>query len=279
MIRFLVDTSSDYLPEEMKEKNVEFVPLQLSVGERNYLDGVDLSREEFYRILTERKEFPKTSQPAVAAFEEIFQEVKRKGDDMICILIASVLSGTFQSALMAREMTGYDRIYLIDSMSATYALKILTDHGCKMREEGKSAGEIVEALNALKRRIHIEFIVDTLEYLYRGGRLSRTAAAVGTLANIKPVLTLDGSGAVVVEEKCLGLSRAGRAIVHKLRRVRPDAEFPLYTLFSYGTENTENLEKMLRQEGIPVTDRLQIGAAIGSHIGPGAAGLIYVAEE
>ena len=278
MIRFLVDTGSDYLPGEIREKKIEFVPLQICIGERNYLDGVELDRAEFYRMLMEKGGFPKTSQPSVAAFEEIFKDVKKKGDEMICILISSTLSGTYQSALMAKEMVDYDKIYLLDSMSATYAIKILTDYGCRLREEKKSAREILEALETLKQKIHIEFIVDTLEYLYRGGRLSKTATTIGTLANIKPVLTLDASGIIKVEEKSLGLSRAYKAIVHKLQRVHPDTGFPVYTLCSYGTENTENLEKALKQAEIPITGRLQIGAAVGTHIGPGAAGVIYVAK-
>lgn len=279
MIRFLVDTSSDYLPEEMKEKNIEFVPLQVLIGEKNYLDGIDLSREEFFKLLTEGEVFPKTSQPSVVAFQEIFEDVKKKGDEMICLPISSTLSGTFQSALMAKEMVDYEKIYLVDSLNATYAIKILVDHACKMREDGKSAEEIVEALEALKKRIRIEFVVDTLEYLYRGGRLSKAAATLGTLANIKPVLGMDGEGIIKVEEKCLGLPRAYKAIIHKLQRVRPDTAFPIYTLYSYGTENTENLEKALNQAEIPITERLQIGASIGTHIGPRAAGVIYVAEE
>lgn len=279
MIRFLVDTGSDYLPKEMEEKGIEFVPLQVLIGEKNYLDGVDLNRDEFYRLLLEGEVFPKTSQPSVVAFQDIFEDVKRKGDEMICIPISSTLSGTFQSALMAKEMVDYEKIYLVDSMTATYAIKILTDHACKMREEGKPTSEIVQMLEALKKRIHIEFVVDTLEYLYRGGRLSKAAATLGTLANIKPVLGLDGEGIIKVEEKCLGLPRAYKAIIHKLQRVRPDTAFPIYTLCSYGTENTENLEKALRQAEIPVTERLQIGASIGTHIGPGAAGVIYIEEE
>lgn len=279
MIRFLVDTSSDYLPEEMKEKNIEFVPLQVLIGEKNYLDGVDLSREEFFKLLTEGEVFPKTSQPSVVAFQEIFEDVKKKGDEMICLPISSTLSGTFQSALMAKEMVDYEKIHLVDSLNATYAIKILVDHACKMRGDGKSAEEIVEALESLKKRIRIEFVVDTLEYLYRGGRLSKAAATLGTLANIKPVLGMDGEGIIKVEEKCLGLPRAYKAIIHKLQRVRPDTAFPIYTLYSYGTENTENLEKALNQAEIPITERLQIGASIGTHIGPRAAGVIYVAEE
>lgn len=279
MIRLLVDTGSDYLPEEMKVKNIEFVPLQVLIGDKNFLDGVDLSREEFFRLLTGGEVFPKTSQPSVVSFQEIFEDVKKKGDEMICILISSTLSGTLQSALMAKEMVDYKNIYLVDSMTATYAIKILTDHACKMREEGRYAREIVEALEALKKRIHIEFVVDTLEYLYRGGRLSRAAATLGTLANIKPVLGLDGEGIIKVEEKCLGLPRAYKAIIHNLQRVRPDTAFPVYTLYSYGTENTENLEKMLWQAEIPITERLQIGASIGTHIGPGAAGIVYIVEE
>jgi DegV family protein with EDD domain len=279
MLRILVDTGADYRKEELQEREMEFVPLQVLIGEKNYKDGIDLEREEFYKILTAGEVFPKTSQPSTMDFLEIFEDVKNKGDEMICILISSELSGTYQTAVMAKNMLEYEGIYLIDSNTATCAIRQLADYACDLRALKKSASEIVEAVENLKSRLRIFFLVDTLEYLYRGGRLSKTAATIGRLANIKPVLSLGRDGKVNIQEKCLGLSRAYKAIINHVKAERPDRNFPIYSLYSYGTENTEALEKGMNLEGYPVDERLQIGASIGTHIGPEAAAVVYVKEE
>ena len=120
MIRILVDSASDYTVAETKRKNLELVPISFVIGEQTYTDGYDLSRDGFYELLRESGNFPTTSQPSPQSFLEIFADVKEKGDELICILLSSALSGTYQSAVLAKNMVEYDSIYLIDSLSATY---------------------------------------------------------------------------------------------------------------------------------------------------------------
>ena len=278
MIRLVVDSSADFLAEELKEKNIELVPLNIALAGETYQDGVTLERNQFYEILTGQEDFPKTSQPSPESFLTIFEDAKETGDDVICILLSSGLSGTCQSAHLAKNMAEYDNIYIVDSLSATFGIKILADCANNMRNAGASAEEIAATLEDLKTRIRIFAGVDTLEFLCRGGRVSRTSAAIGDLANIKPIITVTEEGKVTVAGKCLGKNKAIRFITDKLAEIPADTNFPLYTIYTCGEDNTEKLEAKLEKAGTSSTERLQIGATIGAHVGPGAFGIIYIAQ-
>lgn len=279
MIRILVDAASDYPAEELKGKNIDLIPIRVTIGDTTYLDGVDLNRNDFYRLLEETGEFPKTSQPSPQEFLDIFEEVKEKGDELVCILLSSALSGTFQSAMLAKEMAGYDGIYLVDSLSATYTIKVMADYACRLRGEGISAGEIAERLDAIKARVRVLAALDTLEYLSRGGRLSKTAAAIGDMANIKPIITITREGKVGILGKSLGKNKAICAIKKQLQELSIDDSFPVYSIYSFGTDNCAKFEEKLEQEGYHTGRRMQIGPTIGSHIGPEAFGIIFVTKD
>lgn len=279
MIRILVDSASDYTAEEIKEKNMELVPISITVGGTSYADGCDLGRDEFYELLQETGAFPQTSQPSPQAFLDIFEDVKKKGDDLICILLSSALSGTYQSAVLAKSMVEYDRIYLIDSLSATYTIKIMADYADTLLKKGTPAKEVVKELEHLKSRVKVIAALDTLEYLGRGGRISKTAAAIGDLANIKPIVTITKEGTVDILGKCLGKNKAIHTILNELREIKADPDFPLYSIYTYGTENCRVFEKKLLEADYPIHARLQIGSTIGAHVGPGAFGIIFVSRN
>ena len=279
MIKILVDSSADFTPEELAARNIVAVPLGVTIGGRDYQDGVDLTRDRFYELLTSTAEFPKTSMPSPAAFAGHFEQAKEAGDQIICILVSSALSGTHQCALTAREMVAYDGIYIIDSLMTAAGMRIMADHALQLISQGVDAREIADRLESLKGRIHIFAALDTLEYLYKGGRLSRAAAAVGTIANLKPIATLNESGSVVVAKKSLSRAKARGDLLDILRSKNIDPDFPVYSIYTYGTENVEYLEEQLAAAGIPFTARTQIGPAIGSHVGPGVYGLFYVEKE
>lgn len=188
MIRVLVDSSSDYMQAEAQKNNLEFVPLTVMINDVTYKSGVELTHDEFYEKLIDGKEFPKTAQPSPQDFLTIFEDAKEKGDDVICILLSSALSGTCQSAHLAKNMADYDNIYIIDSLSAIAGMRIMAEYAVKLSSEGMPASEIAEKIEAIKSKVKIIAGVDTLEYLCRGGRLSRTAATIGELADRKSVV-------------------------------------------------------------------------------------------
>ena len=207
MIRILVDTSSDYTVEEVRAKGMELAPLHITIGEADYRDGYDLSKDKFYELLTEGEELPKTSQPTPQDFVDIFEDVEEKGDELICILLSSRLSGTFQSATLAKNIVDYDHIHLVDSLGATHMIRLMADHAQDLINEGKNAEEIVAALEEMKSKIKVLAVVDTLEYLCKGGRVSKATAAIGEMAKVKPMITVV-EGEVAVIGKSLGKNKA-----------------------------------------------------------------------
>lgn len=279
MIRILVDTSADLTAEELKELNIEFVPITVTINGENYRDGIDITKDEFYNLLTSTEEFPMTAQPSPQDFVDVFEAAKDNGDSLIYMSLSSGLSGTFQSATLAKNIVDYDEIYLVDTLSATHAIHILAQYACKLRDENMAAADIVEKLEAIKSRITILAGLDTLEYLYKGGRLNKATAAIGELANLKPIITVTQDGKIGVPGKCLGRNKALQTLVKMITEKGIDTSFPVYSIYSYGTENTEKLKEKLEKEGVDVTKQLQIGATIGAHIGPGAFGLIFVAKQ
>ncbi len=276
MIRILVDSSADFELHELEGKNMEFVPITVNFDEKDYRDGIDLNKNQLYEMLTGSGLFPKTSQPSPAEFADIFKDAKEKGDAIVCILLSSALSGTCQSAHLAKDMVNYNEIYIVDSLNAAVGIRIMVEYALKLREEGISAKEIAAKVESLKSRVKIMAGVDTLEFLCRGGRLSRTVATIGELANLKPIVYLSQEGKVEVLGKCLGRVKAGGFLLKKLKEYQIDTSFPLYTLYSYGTENIEKLEEKLEKADYKVADRKQIGATIGAHVGPGAFGFAFV---
>lgn len=276
MIKFLVDSAADYPSDELYQKGIALCPMSISIGEESYIEGQNLARDQFYELLETSEAFPKTSQPSPQAFAEIFEEVKKTGDELICVLISSSLSGTYQSAMIAKDIVEYENIHIIDSHTATCCIKVLADYGLQLRDEGKNAQEIVMAMEELKHKIKVVAMVDTLEYLSRGGRLSKTAATVGEIAKIKPVITLSNDGNIEVIGKCIGKIKAMNFILKHLKKSVIDTDFPIYSIYTHGIENAEKFEGKLIEQNYRLKNRLQIGATIGTHVGGGAFGLIYV---
>lgn len=276
MIKILVDSSSEYIMEEIKANQMELIPIGISLGEKAYMDGIDLDRSQFYELLIGSKEFPKTSQPSPQAFLDIFKDAKQKGDSLVCILLSSALSGTFQSAVLAKNMADYDEIYLIDSRSAAVPIKVMAQYACRLRDEGLSAKEIAEKVEEIKPKVRLLAALDTLEYLAKGGRLNRGVAAIGDMANIKPIITLSEDGEVKVLGKTLGRNKAIHHLLQHLAEFEVDTQFPIYTIYTYGTDNCSKFEEHLTEKNYAIGQRMQIGPTIGTHIGPEAFGMVFV---
>ena len=275
MIRIVVDSSSDMFSNEV----VSVVPLQVNLDNTDYLDGVNLTRDSFYDMLANTTSFPKTSQPSPQTIVDVFEDAKAKGDSCIAIMLSGGLSGTYQSAVLAKQIVDYDKIYVIDSKTTSYGIKILVDFALTLEKEGKTVEEIVEKLEKLKKRITIYAGPDTLEYLSRGGRLSKAAEVIGNMVNIKPIINLDEEGKIQVPSKCLGVVKAIRYMVDKVLKDEVDTNHGFYTAYTSGIENVEKLEKKLAKEGVEVQGRAQVGPTIGSHLGPNAYAMIFVRKK
>ncbi len=275
MIKLLVDSASDC----KKEDGIFdlFIPIAINIDGKEYLDGVDINNDMFYEMLLKTKNFPHTSQPSTQDFVDIFESVKADGDELIYLAISSELSGTYQSATIAKSMVGYEGIHIIDTLGATHMISLLAGYAKQLITEGFSAEAIVNNCEALKGRIRVVAGVETLEYLRRGGRLSNASAIVGTLANIKPIVTVI-DGKVESIGKCIGRPKAMQFLVDKVKSFDVDENFPMYSLYTYGEENCQVLEDKLTDEGYSITKRLQVGSTIGTHVGPNIYGILFVSK-
>jgi len=277
-IRIITDSSADYNLREIEEKGITLIPLNVSFGDDCFEDRINITTEEFYKRLTEGNVFPKTSQPSPAVFLEHFKKAKEKGDEVIAILISGELSGTLQSAQIAKDMCAYDGIHIIDSKLVTAGLKLLVDKAAAMRDEGYGVQDIIDCIESLKKRVRIMAAVDTLEYLYKGGRLTMLQAGLGTVAGIKPIIIADAQGRVAVYKKARGKAKALQCLISEINESKRDESYPLYFLYSGENDNCLDLMDRLQEEGISldISSLTSIGPAIGAHVGSGAFGVAYV---
>ena len=281
MIRIITDSAADFEPRELEKLNITCIPLSVRFGDREYQENVDLSKGRFYELLLGSGEPSKTSQAAPQILLDLFEDAAAAGDDAIYFTLSSALSGTYQSAVMAKNLTDSPLCHVVDSLNATGGQRMILEYAAKLREEGKTATEIVAAAEALRSRITLFACIDTLEYLYKGGRISQTAYKLGTLANIKPIITVEPDGSIGIPAKAMGM-RKGMDYLCKQAESRPaDPDFPFYVMYTNNRSVAETLAAKLEAAGIAVPDDriIQVGAAIGSHIGPDACGLVYVAAK
>ena len=281
MLRIITDSAADFEPAEMTGLGVECIPLGVSFGEKEYQENENLSKEKFFQLLQSSPVFPRTSHPGPYVYERIMRETKEAGDTAVIFTISSAISGTHQTALMALEETGAaDCCRVVDARTATGGQRMLVEQAVRMRGEGKSFHEIADAAEALRGRTRIFACIDTLEYLYRGGRIPKAAYTIGTAANIKPIITVAEDGSVQVIAKMLGMHRGMNYVLKRYRADPPDPAYPLYFMYTENPENGRKLMEYMNRNGESFVDNriIPVGAAIGSHVGPGACGLIYVAK-
>lgn len=276
-IRIITDSSADLTAADAQRLGVEIVSMSIQFGERSYLDGVNLEKAQFYQLLAEGKDSPSTAQPTPADFLKPMEAARAAGDEVVVITLSSVLSGTYQSAVIAKDMCSYGPIYVVDSLSATAGVHIMVEYACKLREQGVSAQEIAEKVAQLKGRIRIFAVIDTLEYLRRGGRLSNLQAGIGTVTKLKPVISVR-EGAVSVVGKAFGTAAATKQLLKFLAEHPIDDTFPTFALYSDDKSRVDEfLPKLQEVEALPEDLRFcSIGPTIGTHIGPGAVGMAYI---
>ena len=281
-IKIICDSASDMTREMAQKWNVTVLPIKTIFGETEYLDGVTMTHEEFFEKLVETDELPTTSQIAPYEYEEAFKEIVENGDTAICITLSSKLSGCHQSAHIAAADYP-DQIYIVDSENVCVGEQILVQRAVQLRDEGKEAKEIVEILNKEKKNIRLIALLDTLEYLKKGGRISSATALAGTLLSIKPVIGIE-NGEVVMLGKARG-SKNGNNMLMNLIEKEGGINFDKPHSLAYSGLFDKLLQKYIADsariyEG--KVDHLQtctIGSTIGTHIGPGAIAAAFFVKE
>lgn len=280
-MQIITDSAADFEPDELKKMGILCVPIMIYFGNDEYEENINLTKQQFYALLKESTDFPTTSQTSPYAFENIMTKIKNNGDEAVLVTLSSALSGTFQSAVMAKNLLEFDKCYVIDSLSSSGGERILVEQAVKMRDMGKSASEIAACLESLKVRVEMYACIDTLEYLYRGGRISHTAYKIGSLAHIKPVIHLAQDGSIEVASKPLGTKRSMDFLYKRLEKYLPDINYPCYIMYTCNRKNGQALAQYLneRKFEIPENHIINVGAAVGSHIGPNAFGIAYVKKN
>lgn len=280
-IRIIADSGSDYEQDEIKAKNIEVIPIPISFGGQEYLSGINLSKNQFFDLLKQNSDFPKTAQPSPSVYLDIFQDAKKSGDDVILIMLSGSLSGMLQTAVLCKNNVDYDRIHIINSANATAGIRLLVDNAVKMRDEGKTAEEIVEATETLKKRIRLYATFPTLSYLVKGGRLSRFEASAAAIARIKPVITIGEEGEVLVYHKGVGLKHSIDYMAQKVFEEQIDSNYPVFPIYSGDPVNCYIMLDKLESRGIALDRNTisNIGPTIGSYVGIAATGIVYVKKE
>lgn len=274
-IRMITDSASDLLAPHRPEITV--LPMTITFGEEQFRDGVDLTHRQFYEKLIEGEELPTTSQIAPARFEEAFRAAVEAGESVVAVVLSSKLSGTYQSAcIAAEEFPG--KVFVVDSANATIGERILVERGLELMDQGLDADAIAAKLDEEKADIRLVALLDTLEYLKRGGRVSASVALVGGLLAIKPVVAVQ-DGEVVVLGKARGSKNGNNLLVQEIQKTGVDFSRP-YKL-GYAGLNDSLLQKYIADSAAlweGHTDSLPtgtVGGTIGAHVGPGAIAVAF----
>ncbi|CAM3719617.1 DegV family protein [Cohnella lubricantis] len=281
-IVIVTDSTAD-IPKDIREKlGIEMVPLSVHFGDDSYLDNVTLSPAQFYEKLPEAKELPKTSMPSPGDYYEIFKRHVDEGRQVISINLSSALSGTHQSAVLAQSMLeGEGDVTVIDSKSASYGYGLLVVEAAEMARSGASKEDILARIEELRSKTGLYFLVETLEYLHKGGRIGRASALFGTLLNIKPILTIDDEGYVNSIDKARGQKRAYARIVELLEADFANVPVDMAAVTTPGrTEMADELIAILKEKfQIRKYTHSDIGPVIGTHAGPGTIGIFLIPSK
>lgn len=278
MIRIITDSLCDLTMDYAKELNIDILPLTVRFGEEDYKCGIDLTNEGFYDKLVNNSNHPSTAAVNPYEFEEIFQRYIDAGDEIVAILFSRQMSATYQSASIAADNVASDRLHLIDCENGAMGQTLLIQTAVAMRDKGKSAVEIAEEIRALLPKTMTYIVVDTLEYLKRGGRISKSAALIGGLMKLHPVLQVIADGAKPVD-KVKGKKSCNAWLIQKLKEQPADTNYKLVIGHSNAPERAEAFQEQLREAGI--TNEIFItciGPVVGTHIGPNCLGIGYIAK-
>ena len=274
VVRIVTDSTADLNTTQQQSAGLTVVPLNVRFGDQVFKDHIDLSTDEFFSRLKASPQLPKTSQPSVGAFEEAFRKHREAGDDVVAVLISSKVSGTFGAAELAAKSVDRDHIEIVDSLTTSMALGFLALEGAKHAKTGASRKEVADRIRSLVPKARVLAAVDTLTYLERGGRIGRARALLGSLLNVKPLITLQ-DGEVAPLGRARGRVQAIDKLVSLLQR---DGKLSnLAVLHGSSRSDAERLRDRVSGNypgmEIPLAET---GAVIGTYTGPGVIGFTYI---
>ena len=275
-VRIIVDSTADLIPS-LKER-VDAVPLTVHFGETEYVDGVTITPEEFYKKLSESKELPHTSQATPFVFSEAYEKAVAEGCEVLCITCSSGLSGTFQSAeIAADDYPG--KVFVVDSRHIALSSAIMVEYALQLADQGLGAEAIARELMQVRDKVHLMGVVDTLEYLQKGGRVSKTVAIAGGLLSIKPIIAIE-DGVIKMAGKARGNKQANALMNKEAEKLGIDFSKPF--LLGYTGTDDHLLRKYMEEngelwEGHEVHSTL-VSAVVGVHAGPGAVAIAFFSK-
>ena len=278
-VRIVIDSTADV--SAVLRHRFSVVPLTVHFGEQEYVDGVDLTHEKFYELLVECDTLPTTSQATPAAFEEVYAQAQAQDETVVVLTVASKLSGTYQSAVIAAQDYP-DRVHVVDSGSVAIGTGILAEMALRWVDEGMSAAEIAQCLEEEKEKVCVVALLDTLEYLKRGGRISKTVALAGGLLNIKPVAAIK-DGEILILGKARGSRQGNNLLIQQIHEAG-GVDFQKPVLLGYTGLSDALLEKYvidsrtLWEERKEPLERCMISSVIGTHAGPGAIAAAFFSK-
>ena len=280
MLRILTDTASDFDLEEAASLGITVLPMEITIGGQKFKDRYDLTPDRFYEMLIESSDMPHTSQINSYTFEQEYEKIRAAGDSAIVILMSSRLSGTYQNAVIAARE--YNNIHVIDSRNGSIGEQLLVRYAVMLRNRNREMDDIIHRLEVRRNQIRVLALLDTLEYVKKGGRLGTAAAAFGTLLSIKPVLTVE-NGKIKILGKARG-SRNGNNFLNKVI-VATGIESRLPVAVAYSGLDHTKLDHYIEDsrpiwegviDSLPVS---QLGSTIGTHAGPGTIVVAYFMKQ
>lgn len=275
-IRIITDSICDVPEYYVKKYNIRIMPLIVHFGEESYKDGVDLTLGEFLKKLEKSEILPTTSQVPPLEFYEAFKEETDAGNEIIAILGSSELSGTYNSAVMAKKQLNKEEIYVIDSRGVTLGAGMLVIKAARLADQGLSAEEITRSIEDAKLRMKYLLILDTLKYLQKGGRLSLPASVLGSILNIKPILTVI-DGKLELFEKSRGIKKAIASVMNTIKEKGWTLDDKIIGINHIADEEHMKMleEEILKEYKVKEIIRGEVGSVIATHGGPGAVALYF----
>lgn len=268
MVKIITDSSSNITQEEAKALGITLLPLTINFGTEEYRDGVDIDCDAFYEKMAKSKEFPHTSQLTEEQIEKAVIEAKKEADEVLIISIAAVLSSSYERCKTVAAK--YDNVYAYDSRCTTVMLKLCITEALKMTDG--SAKDIMEMLDNLRPKLKLYAVLDTLDNLRKGGRLSNLSAFLGSLLKIKPVITFSDEGKVQLISKQFGINKGISYIDSVVDKEKIDFTKPVYLIY---TADDKNSEALIAKLGIEYSEKSNICPVIGTHIGACGAGIVF----